>query len=71
LLERRQAAKLPGPVEVSLGYAGSYYVRFHDGSEDYLVPAAMASVMEQPEGCCTTSVHFHPSLPGCYVMRHS
>jgi hypothetical protein len=68
LLEDRLASQA-GPVEVSLGYGGSYFVRFLDGSMDYCLPAHLAAVIEEGK-LDVTSISLHPDLPYDFVIRH-
>lgn len=68
LLEDRMASQA-APVEVSLGYGDSYFVRFLDGTVDYCLPAHVASVMEQGK-LDVVSISLHPELPYDFVMRH-
>lgn len=68
LLEDRMASQA-APLEVSLGYGDSYFVRFLDGTVDYCLPAHIASVIEEGK-LNVTSISLHPELPNDFVLRH-
>ncbi|GAX19741.1 hypothetical protein FisN_37Lh004 [Fistulifera solaris] len=68
LLEDRLASQA-APVEVSLGYGDSYFVRFLDGSVDYCLPAHVAMVIEEGK-LDVTSISLHPDSPYDFVIRH-
>ena len=74
LLEGRIASEA-APVEVSLGFGDSFFVRFLDGSVDYCLPAHMAESLEKVASpslaTAPTSVILHPDLPGNFILRHS
>jgi len=67
-LEGRMASEA-APAEVSLGYGGSYFVRFLDGTVDYCLPAHIADVIEKSR-LPVTAVYMHPDLPLDYILRH-
>jgi hypothetical protein len=72
LLERRLASE-SALVEVSLGSAGSYCVRFLDGSTDYCLPAVVAQACLDLErrGSSITSMTLHPELSLDFCIRHT
>ena len=67
-LEERMASEA-APVDVSLGFGDSYFVRFLDGTCDYCLAAHVADVIAS-RSLDVTSVYLHPDLPNDFVLRH-
>jgi len=62
-------ADAAAPCEVSLGVAGTYFVRFMDGTVDYSLPSFAADVCEklEAEGKVIRNVSLHSDTYDCLV----
>lgn len=62
-------AEAAAPCEVSLGVAGTYFVRFMDGAVDYSLPSFAADVCEklEAEGKVIRNVALHSDTHDCLV----
>jgi hypothetical protein len=60
------------PCELSLGMEGSYFIRFLDGSVEYMLPSYVADVCERLEakGQTVRNVSLHSDSYDC-LMRYS
>lgn len=65
-------SSLCSACEVSLGPAGSYFVKFLSGEIDYCLPAAMANRCEEIEnlGGVITNILLHVDCSG-FIIRHT
>jgi hypothetical protein len=72
LLQQRPP-HMPSIAEVSLGSAGTYFVRFLDGSMDFILPAWIADACKTVLGYGSTisSLSLHPDAPNHFILRHS
>ena len=63
---------LAAPIEVSLGGGGSYFIKYADGTTDYLVSASLARVLDQIERCggAVTNLILHSDSYD-YIVRHT
>jgi len=64
---------MPSIAEVSLGAAGSYFVRFLDGSIDYTLPCWTADACKTVlgQGSTISSLSLHPDAPNDFILRHT
>ena len=61
------------PSEVSIGFEGSYFVKFLDGRYKYCLPSHIAEVCDKihNEGRRITDVILHTEDSGSYIIRHT
>lgn len=70
-LERRMASEA-APVEAALGFGGSYFVRFMDGTTDYCLPYAAFQACRsiEAQGSSITSMSLHPLMSHDFIIRY-
>jgi hypothetical protein len=61
------------PCEVSLGAHGSYFIRFIDGTCDWVLPAKTAQECQNliRQGKTIRSISLHPDLSNNFIIRYS
>lgn len=71
LLSREPAQA--APCEISLGYQGSYFIRFLDGEIDYCLPSFMTEVVNRIlwQGAEITSIIMNVDAPDAFIIRHT
>jgi hypothetical protein len=73
ILLQHRPSHMSSIAEVSLGAAGSYFVRFLDGSVDYLLPTFVADACQAiiKQGSYISSLSLHPDAPNDFIVRHT
>jgi len=61
------------PCEISLGYEGSYFIRFLDGEMDYCLPSFITEVVNRIlwQGAEITNVIMNVDAPDAFIIRHT
>lgn len=72
LLSKRDET-MAGACEVSLGFEGSYFIKFLDGEIDYCLPDHIGSVCEKiiEQGGAITNIALHPESSKPFIIRHT